>query len=260
MLSVAIITKNEEERLPDCLKSVHFADDVAVIDSESTDQTVAIAKNLGARIFIEPWKGYARQKQSAVDHCLHDWVLILDADERIPPETAMKISTALKNVSAETAAFGFNRKNILHGKWIKHCGWYPDRIVRLVHRKNGAFDERYVHESWHTRGKVTMLDADIEHISFRNYSEMIAKMDHYSGLAAKEFFKNKKPAHCCSPLFHGLWMFFRTYFMEWGCLEGFDGFMIATLNAGGSFLKYAKLIELIQKDKKKDTFFESPAD
>jgi glycosyltransferase involved in cell wall biosynthesis len=88
MLSVAIITKNEEERLPDCLKSVHFADDIAVIDSESTDQTIAIAKNLGARIFIEPWKGYARQKQSAVDHCLYDWVLILDADERVPPATA----------------------------------------------------------------------------------------------------------------------------------------------------------------------------
>lgn len=251
MLSVAIITKNEEERLPDCLKSVHFADDIAVIDSESTDQTIAIAKNMGARVFIEPWKGYAQQKQSAVDHCLYDWVLILDADERVPPATAAKISETLKTVSAETAAFGFNRKNILHDKWIKHCGWYPDRIVRLVNRKIGKFDECYVHESWHTQGKVAMLETDIEHISFRDYSEMIVKMEHYSSLAAKEFLKNQKSVNRFSPLFHGLWMFFRTYFIELGLLEGFDGFMISTLNAGGSFLKYAKLIEFIEKDKNK---------
>lgn len=249
MLSVAIITKNEEDRLSDCIKSVHFADDVTVIDSESTDRTPEIARNLGARVFSEPWKGYARQKQSAVEQCLYDWVLILDADERVPPQTATRISEALITVTPDTAAFGFNRKNMLHGKWIKQCGWYPNRVVRLVNRKLGKFDDRQVHECWCPRGKVEMLEADIEHVSFRNYSDMIAKMEHYSSLAAKEFFENHRSVYRLSPLCHGLWMFFRTYVLERGFLEGFDGFMISTLNAGGSFLKYAKLIELIQMDK-----------
>lgn len=249
MLSVAVIAKNEEERIADCLRSVRFADDIVVVDSESTDRTVAIARDLGARVFVEPWKGFARQKQSAVDHALHDWVLILDADERIPPATAETILAALKNPLAGAAAFGFNRRNFLHGKWIRRCGWYPDRIVRLVNRNSGAFDERYVHESWQAAGETVLLAADIEHVSFRNYSEMIAKMEHYSTLGAAESFRKQKWVGPFSPLFHGLWMFFRTYFMEWGLLEGFDGFMIAALNAGGSFLKYAKLRELVAREK-----------
>jgi (heptosyl)LPS beta-1,4-glucosyltransferase len=244
MLSVAIITKDEEDRLPDCIKSVHFAEDIVVIDSESTDRTVEIAKNLEARVIIEPWKGYARQKQSAVDQCVFDWVLILDADERIPPATAEIIKNALSASAEEIDAFGFRRKNYLHGKWIKHSGWYPDPVVRLVNRKTGSFVDRSVHERWITKGTVKILDADIEHISFRNYSEMIGKMQNYSTLAAKELFKNKKTVNYFSPVLHGTWMFFRTYFLELGFLDGFDGLMISTLNAGGSFLKYAKLKEL----------------
>jgi glycosyltransferase involved in cell wall biosynthesis len=245
MLSVAIITKNEEVRIPDCIKSVAFADDIVVLDSGSIDKTVEIAKNAGARIFIEDWQGFAKQKQSAVNHCLSDWVLILDADERVPESTAGIIMTALKSCSKETTAFGFKRKNFLHGKWIKHCGWYPDRIVRLVDRRQGRFDDRFVHENWKTEGVVKMLETDIEHFSFRNYSEMIAKMEHYSTLAAKELLQSQRTANSFSPLWHGLWMFFRTYFLELGVLDGFDGFIISTLNAGGSFLKYAKLKENI---------------
>jgi glycosyltransferase involved in cell wall biosynthesis len=247
MLSVAIITKNEEERLPDCLKSVHFADEIVVIDSESTDRTVEIAKSLGARVIIEPWKGYALQKQSAVDQCLFDWVLILDADERIPTATSEIILNTLGSQVEKIDAFGFRRKNFLHGKWIKHCGWYPEYIIRLVNRKRGSFIDRSVHERWITEGTVKRLDADIEHISFRNYSEMITKMQNYSTLAAKELFNNKKTSNSFSPFIHGTWMFFRTYILELGFLDGFDGLMISNMNAGGSFLKYAKLKELTEK-------------
>jgi len=243
-LSVAIITKNEEGRLPDCLQSVAFADEVLVVDSGSTDSTVELAKSLGARVLIEAWRGYSGQKQFAVDHCLHDWVLILDADERIPQETAHTIMRELARNDATISAYGFRRKNYLHGRWIKHCGWWPDRIVRLVNRKAGGFDGRPVHEKWVTEGGVRGLDAVIEHISFRNYSELLAKMENYSNLASKELFEKNAKMNAVTPILHGLWMFLRTYFLELGVLDGFDGFVISTTNAGGSFLKYAKAREM----------------
>jgi (heptosyl)LPS beta-1,4-glucosyltransferase len=243
-LSVAIITKNEEERLPDCLESVTFADEVLVVDSGSTDGTVELAKSFGARVLIEAWRGYSGQKQYAVDQCLHDWVLILDADERIPRETAQGIMRELGRNDSTISAYGFRRKNYLHGRWIKHCGWWPDRIVRLVNRRAGGFDGRPVHEKWVTQGSVRELDAVIEHISFRNYSELLAKMENYSNLASKELFEKNARVNAFSPLLHGLWMFLRTYFLELGVLAGFDGFVISTTNAGGSFLKYAKAREM----------------
>ncbi|MGD9321470.1 MAG: glycosyltransferase family 2 protein [Desulfobacteraceae bacterium] len=243
-LSVAIITKNEEERLPDCLKSVTFADEVLVVDSGSTDGTVTLAKSFGARVLIEGWRGYSGQKQYAVDQCLHDWVLILDADERIPQETARAIMRELAKNDFTISAYGFRRKNYLHGRWIKHCGWWPDRIVRLVNKKLGGFDGRPVHEKWVTQGGVKELDAVIEHISFRNYSELLAKMENYSTLASKELFEKDAEVNAVTPILHGLWMFFRTYLLELGVLDGFDGLVISTTNAGGSFLKYAKLREM----------------
>jgi (heptosyl)LPS beta-1,4-glucosyltransferase len=243
-LSVAIITKNEEERLPDCLKSVTFADEVLVVDSGSADGTVALAKSFGARVLVEVWRGYSGQKQFAVDQCLHDWVLILDADERIPQETAQVLMQELARNHTTISAYGFRRKNYLHGRWIKHCGWWPDRIVRLVNRRAGEFDGRPVHEKWVTQGNVKELGVAIEHLSFRNYSELLAKMENYSNLASKELFDKEANVNALTPIFHGLWMFLRTYLLELGVLDGFDGLVISTTNAGGSFLKYAKAREL----------------
>jgi (heptosyl)LPS beta-1,4-glucosyltransferase len=243
-LSAAIITRNEEERLPDCLKSASFADEILVVDSGSTDGTIGLAKSYGARVLVEKWRGFSEQKQFAVDHCNHDWVLILDADERIPEETARTIAMEMARQESHTSAFSFRRKNYLHDRWIRHCGWWPDRTVRLVNRKEGRFDGRPVHERWITPGRVKGLDAAIEHRSFRHYSEMVAKMELYSNLASKELFEQNVRAGTMTPITHGLWMFFRTYLLEWGFLDGFNGFLISVMNAGGSFLKYAKLKEL----------------
>ncbi|MDY7035505.1 MAG: glycosyltransferase family 2 protein [Thermodesulfobacteriota bacterium] len=244
LLSVAIITINEEERLYDCLRSVAFADEVLVVDSGSSDKTVEIAKSFGAKVLIEKWRGFSAQKQFAVDHCINDWVLILDADERIPNETAEVITQELSDNEYGVEAYSFRRKNLIHGQWIRHCGWWPDRIVRLVNRKNGKFDGRPVHERWISRGEVKEIDSVIEHISFRNYSEMVSKMENYSNLASKELFKNRVNITPLTPIFHSLWMFIKTYFLELGFFDGFNGFMISIMNAGGSFLKYAKLREL----------------
>jgi (heptosyl)LPS beta-1,4-glucosyltransferase len=242
-VSVAIIARNEEERLPACLEGLKFADEIVVVDSESTDRTVDVARSYGADVLIQPWLGYSRQKQYAVDRCRNRWVLVLDADERIPPETAESIKGVLESADPLLAAFGFRRKNFLHDRWVKRCGWWPDRVVRLVDRTRGRFDGRAVHEQWTTEGKVRHLETAIDHISFRDYSHLVEKMERYSNLASEDLYARSVRAHALEPLSHAVWMFLRTYLLELGCLEGFDGFMVSMMNAGGSFLKYAKLRE-----------------
>ena len=244
MLSVAIITKDEAERLPDCLRSLAFSDEIVVVDCGSTDDTAEIAKSYGAQVLVEEWRGYAAQKQFAVDRCRHEWVLIIDADERVPEATATCIERELSLNDLDTAAYSFKRKNYLHGRWIRHCGWWPDRIVRLVRRTRGAFDGRPVHERWIAEGRVQDLDACIEHVSFRSYSDLVAKMETYSNLAAGELFQRDEAVNALTPVLHGAWMFLKTFLLELGFLEGFDGFTISIMNAGGSFFKYAKLREM----------------
>lgn len=246
-LSVAVIARDEEERLPGCLESASFADEIVVVDSGSADRTVEIAGAAGARVFQEPWKGFSAQKQSAVDHCRNDWVLILDADERVPGATAGRILEVLSTRDPAVTAFSFPRKNIFHGRWIRHCGWWPDRIVRLVDRRAGAFDGRAVHERWLTRGRELPLDAPLEHHSFRRYADLTVKMERYSDLAAASMHAEGRTAGPLTPPLHALWMFFRTYVLELGALDGFDGFVISLMNGGGSFFKYAKLRELARE-------------
>jgi glycosyltransferase involved in cell wall biosynthesis len=246
-ISVAVIARDEEERLPECLESASFADEIVVLDSGSRDRTVEIARAAGARVLEEPWKGFSRQKQSAVDQCENHWVLILDADERVPGETAAAILEALSSRDEAVTAFSFPRKNIFHGRWIRRCGWWPDRIVRLVDRRAGAFDGRAVHERWVTRGREQPLDAPLEHHSFRRYADLTVKMERYSDLAAASMHAEGRTAGPLTPPLHGLWMFLRTYVLELGILDGFDGFVISLMNGGGSFFKYAKLRELTRE-------------
>ncbi|MEW6664359.1 MAG: glycosyltransferase family 2 protein [Thermodesulfobacteriota bacterium] len=242
-LSVAIITKDEEERLPACLQGLGFAAEVLVVDSDSKDRTVDVARSFGARVLVEEWRGFSGQKQFAVDSCSHDWVLILDADERVPPETASLIAREMRAQDPETAAYSFMRRNYFHGRWIRHCGWWPDRIVRLVDRRRGRFDGEPVHERWITEGKIKWLDTAIEHESFRNYSQMVMKMEAYSNLTSLALFRRNVKTRAFAPVSHGVWMFVKSYVLELGLLDGFDGFFISMTNAGGSFLKYAKLRE-----------------
>jgi len=245
-LSVAIVARDEEERLPACLRSVGFADEVLVVDSGSRDRTVAVAREFGCRVLEEPWRGYARQKQFAVENCSHDWVLVLDADERIPPATAQGIRRTLEVSAHGVAAFSLLRKSYFHGRWVRTCGWWPDRVVRLVDRRLGHFDDRLVHESWVTQGQVVDSNLIMEHWSFKDYSGLIAKMESYSTLAAQDLWRRGARCSPLAPATHGIWMFFRSYVLEKGILDGLDGLVISLLNAGGSFLKYAKLAERLR--------------
>ena len=246
-LSVAVITKNEEKHLPDCLKSVSFADDIVIVDSGSTDRTVEIAKEFGCRVFIEDWKGYGPQKNSASDKCKHEWVLLLDADERVPDETRESIREVLERPAAE--AYSFRRKNYFHGKWIKHSGNWPDRNVRLVNKSKGSFLS-VIHEKWVTNGHVQDLDACILHYGFSGYSDLLKTLNGYSTITAGELFTSGRRANPLSPIYHGIGMFFKTYVLQRGFLDGMDGLVTALTKAGGSFFKYAKLLEIQRGEKR----------
>jgi len=246
LLSAAVIALNEEERLPDCLRSLDFADEIVLVDSGSRDNTIGIAESFGCRVISRNWPGYAAQKQYAVDQCRNDWVFILDADERVSPEAGQKIKKIIQDSQQQYAAFRLARKSFFHKRWIRHCGWWPDRVIRVVDRRKGEFSRHSVHERWISHGPVKDLDLNIEHYSFRNYAEMINKMQNYSDLAAADMFGEGKRAGWWTPVSHGFWMFLRTYFLELGIVEGFDGFFISLMNAGGSFMKYAKLRETLK--------------
>jgi glycosyltransferase involved in cell wall biosynthesis len=238
--SVAIITKDEEKKLPLCLDSVSFSDEIIVVDSGSTDRTVEIAQKFGCRVFSEDWKGYGPQKNSAIEKCKYEWVLLLDADERL----AAGAKEVIEKVQwTQATAFRFRRKNYLHGRWMKHSGYWPDWQIRLIDRTRGSF-EGNLHERWVTDGPVVDLDACIEHYAFSDYSDMLKTLDEYSSVIARELYVSGKRANALTPLCHGTGMFIKIYFLERGVLDGMDGFITALLKAGGSFFKYAKLLEL----------------
>lgn len=245
-LSVAIITKNEEKKIRRCLESVMFAGDIVVVDSGSTDATTSIAEEAGCRVFVEDWKGYGPQKNSALARCAFDWALMIDADERIPESTAREIARCLEE-AGDVAAFSFRRKNFFHGRWVKQCGWWPDEVVRLVRRSRGTM-KGLTHEKWDTDGRVERLAAHIEHYSFDRYDDMLRVMRSRAAHMARELFDAGRRVGAMTPVLHGLGMFLKTYILRLGFLAGFDGFVISLTKGGGTFFKYANLLELQRAD------------
>jgi glycosyltransferase involved in cell wall biosynthesis len=245
-ISVAIITKNEEKRLPECLKSVAFADEIVIVDSGSTDKTLEIAKEFGCRVFVEEWKGFGMQKNSAIEKCTNEWVIILDADERIPSETKYSILAVIQNPTA--SAYSFKMKHFINKRWIKYGGNWPDWHVRLVNKNKGSFVGT-IHERWVTEGNIEKIDAYIEHYGFEDYFDMIKTMNEYSTLSAQELYISGRRASIFTPIVHSIAMFIKVFILKKGFLDGFDGLVLALLKAGGSFFKYAKLLELQRKMK-----------
>ncbi|MEI8173306.1 MAG: glycosyltransferase family 2 protein [Deltaproteobacteria bacterium] len=243
-LSVAIIAQDEAQNLPDCLKSVAFAEQIVVVDSGSADDTVRIARDFGCDVFVESWRGgFGAQKQFAIDQCRHPWVLVIDADERIPPETAAAIRQVLANPAGAASGYSFPRKNFFQGRWIKHAGWWPDRIVRLFRKDLGRMTTATVHEAIEVNGPVESLNVPIEHFTESRLSRILLKIDQYSTLGAEEAFKEGKTASIWSAIFRAKLAFFQNYFLRLGFLDGSQGFTLAVTDAINKFFKYAKLAE-----------------
>jgi glycosyltransferase involved in cell wall biosynthesis len=248
-LSVALITKNEGENLREFLKSVEFASQIVVVDSGSTDDTVHVASQFGCDVFIEPWRGFGPQKQSAIDKCRFPWVLVLDADERIPAETASVIKIIVLNPSTTAAGYSFPRKNFFQGRWIKQMGWWPDRILRLFRKELGHMTSSTVHESIVVDRPVEALDVHIEHYPAGQLSKILMKIDQYSTLGAQEAYAKGEKTSIWSAVFRAKVTFLQNYFVRFGFLDGVQGFTLAITDAVNKFFKYAKLNELNRQNK-----------
>lgn len=243
-LSVAIITKNEEQNIHACLQSVAFAHQIVVVDSGSDDATLEIAAAFGCDIYHESWHGFGPQKQLAIDKCGQSWVLVLDADERIPSETADIIKKIVKDARTQAVGFSFPRKNFFQDRWIRHAGWWPDRVVRLFRRQAGRMTTATVHEAVEVHGQVTQLNAPIEHYTESSLSKVLQKIDKYSTLGAQESFAAGKRSSPYSAFFRALVTFIQGYIFRLGFMDGRQGLTLAVADSVNKYFKYAKLSEL----------------
>lgn len=240
MLSVIVITRNEALRLPACLASVPFADEVVVVDNGSTDGTPDLARALGARVVqTADWPGFGPQKNRALDAATGDWVLSIDADEQVSPELGAAIVQAMAR--GDCAAYGFNRRSRYCGQWIRHSGWYPDRVVRLFRRGSARFSDDLVHEAVRTQGPVGHLAGDLLHESIDDFEGVLDKVNRYSTASAQALAARGVRGSLGKAVRHGIWAFLRTYVVRRGFLDGRMGFALAVSNAQGTYYRYLKL-------------------
>ena len=246
-LSVILITKNEEANLKDCLESVSFADEIIVVDSQSSDKTQEIARSFGAKLEItSDWPGFGPQKNRALNLATQDWVLSIDADERVTPELKQEILTAIASPNAADC-YAIPRSSWYCGRFMKHSGWYPDYVDRLFKRGSAKFSDHLVHERLLPTGSSGKLKNHFLHYSYRDFSQVLKKVDVYSSAAAQQAFKQGKKGGLGEALIHGFWAFFRTYVLRRGFLDGKHGLALAISNAATSYYKYLKLWQLQNK-------------
>lgn len=246
MLSVTIITLNEEKNLPRALESVRWADEILVVDSGSTDKTVEIARKLGARVIHNPWPGYGKQKNFAQDHVTQDWVLNIDADEEISPELADEIQQSLADVrtgKVDAKAFTFPRKTFYLGRWIQHGGWYPNYLVRLADRRFSRWTEPAVHEALEVDGSIGTLKCPLHHYTFSSIRDQILTNLNFSHLGYMDLLRKGQRASLAKLIFKPVGKFIETYLFKRGFMDGLPGFIISVNAAHSMFLKYAYLIE-----------------
>jgi glycosyltransferase involved in cell wall biosynthesis len=241
-LSVVVITLNEEERLRACLESVAWADEIVVVDAESHDKTVQIAREFTERVVVRPWPGFTAQKNFALALARGDWILSLDADEEVSPELREEAARLLADPMAADG-YSIPRKNIFWGRWVRHGGLYPDWQVRLFRRGRGQFVEKDVHESVRVEGPVGRLGGALLHRSYRDVSDFLARADRYSTLAADEWVRSGRPARARDLVLKPLGRFLGMYLVRLGCLDGWRGLLLATLYAYYVGMREAKIFE-----------------
>ncbi|BDX21075.1 glycosyl transferase family 2 [Polynucleobacter sp. TUM22923] len=249
-LSVVLITRNEEANLADCLASLEgIAQQIVVVDTSSTDKTLEIAQKYGALISTPAdWPGFGPQKNRALDLATGDWVLSLDADERLSPALRSEILTAMHH-PAQIDCFAIPRLSWYCGRFIRHSGWNPDFVDRLFKRGTARFSNDLVHERLLPNGEVAKLQNPMLHFSFMNFSQVLQKIDRYSTASAEQAFAQGKTSTPLKAVLHGFWSFFRTYCVRLGFLDGAQGLALAISNGQGTYYRYMKLWQLHQQAK-----------
>ncbi len=245
-LTVTVITFNEAPNIAGALESVAWADEIVVVDSGSTDDTVAIARSHGARVESRAWTGYGAQKNHAAACASQDWILSLDADERVTPKLASEIR-ALMERGPVAQGYRFPRVTYYLGRWIRSTDWYPDVHVRLYDRRAARWNDRKVHEGLDLEGRVERLEGELLHYPYRNISDHLSKIDRYTTLAAEQWAADGRRASAIQALVHPRLAFFRNYVLKGGFRDGAAGLLVSLLNSHYVFLKYAKLLEIQQR-------------
>ena len=247
-ISVIVITLNEENNITDCLKSVEWADEIIVIDSKSTDRTVELASKFTKKIYLTENLPFARKKNIAIEKATYDWVLSIDADERVTLELKGKILGIVNSADNKYDAYYLNRKSFFINKFIKHCGWYPDYVLRLFKKSSGAkFSENLVHEKLLVIGKIGKLDPDLLHYTNRNFEHYLEKLNIYTTYSSNELFSNGKKSGLIDMFFRPAFTFFKMYFLKLGFLDGYTGLVLCALSSVHVFVKYSKNYFLIKK-------------
>jgi glycosyltransferase involved in cell wall biosynthesis len=241
-ISVVIVTKNEERNIRDALESVRSFSDIVVVDAFSEDGTTDICREYTDRVYRHEWSGFSAQKQRAVDYAVNEWVLILDADERVTPELRDEMAAAIS--SGETAGYFVPRKNFFLGKWMRYSGWWPDHTLRLFKKGVSYVEQRAVHEKVIVKGPTSYLAGPLLHYTYRSISDYMKKMETYTGLSAEEIIKQGGALPGIKMFTNPLLVFLKMYFLRQGFRDGRHGFILAVLYSVQTFLKYAKAFEM----------------
>lgn len=246
MLSVAIITYNEEKNILEALESVKWADEIVVVDSFSTDKTREICMEYTDKVYTVEWTGFSAQKNTAISLTTQPWILVLDADERVSEDLKSEIIRAMTGPAPEDGYY-IARQNFFSDKWIRHGGWWPDYTLRLFKREKGAFEDREVHEAIKVSGKTGRLENPIIHYTYSGADDFMKRMEKYSDLAAIELYKHRKKSSLFDLLFRPPATFVRMYFLRLGILDGIYGIILAYLYSVYTYKKYSKFRKIIKK-------------
>lgn len=231
-LSACIIAFNEADRIGDCLASLAFCDEIVVVDSGSTDATRAIAERAGARVLVRPFDGFRSQKQFAVEQASHDWILSLDADERVDPALRAAIQAAQARGFAGVAGYRFARMSEYYGRFLRHGTAYPDRVLRLFDRRRGGWrGDREIHEAVSVEGPVALLAGDLLHHPFRSFLQLLDKKQRYARMMAEHDFARGKRATLAKLVLAPAWRFFRGFVLKAGFLDGWAGLVESFVSA-----------------------------
>lgn len=243
-----VICKNEENNIEDCIKSLIWCDEIILIDSFSEDNTLKIAKNYAVNIYQNEWKGFSEQRKFALTKVKTEWIISLDADERCSEALKNEIQNIVSASKISESGFLIPRENYFLGKWIKHCGWYPDHQMRLFKSKEAFVSNRIIHESYEVNGSSSKLQSNIIHFTAKSVSEYTEKINHYSGLSALEKVNNKSMSYLYLLLKPKL-EFLKKFIFQLGFLDGKEGLMVSNFHMMTKSLTYMKIYEM-QKSKK----------
>jgi glycosyltransferase involved in cell wall biosynthesis len=240
-LSACIITFNEADRIEACLRSADFCDEIIVVDSHSTDGTRELAAARGARVIERDWRGYRSQKQFAVDAARHEWVLCLDADERVSSKLREEIIALRRAGFATAAGWSIPRITDYFGRFLRHGNAYPDRLVRLFDRRRGGWSGYEIHENTRVNGPVRRLYGHLEHYSYRSLHDHQARMQRYADLMAQALYDQGRRCGLTPVLLNPHWRFVRGYLLRLGFLDGWRGLVFALVESGYVRRKYLGL-------------------